>query len=95
MIGEHLPHPDPGVAVVYMDFHLHLGQQQYGWIGRLLIAWNQHATVRMSHHAHNEQKPKNPTRSFPSSLFHSDPYNNLSSEIFTKPFSVPTYTTPS
>ena len=55
VIAEHLPHPHPGVAVVYMDFHLHLGQRQHRWIGRLLIGWNQHAAVRMSRHVHYEQ----------------------------------------
>src|SRR5580692_2604652 len=27
VIGEYLPHPDPCVAVIYVDFDLHLGQR--------------------------------------------------------------------
>src|ERR1017187_5795505 len=89
MVGKHLPHPHPGVAIVHTDLHLHLGQRKNRRVRRLLICRNQHPAVRMRRHPHCQQDRKRPI-----CPFHRIPHCNLSSEILTRPLSVPTYTTP-
>ena len=54
MIGEGLPYPDPRIAVVDVNLHLHLGERQNARIGSIFIAGNQHTAVGLRGRSQSE-----------------------------------------